>query len=77
MKASIIHDEHGKILSIAKIGNIQAAGSKFHRAGLIPGPGQLLTEVELSTDEDKRPLRELHEQFHINLASRTLVPRKL
>ena len=76
MKTSIIHDEHGNILSIAKTGNLQAAGSKFQRAGLIAGPGQLLTEVELSAEDEQRPLRELHEQFHIDPLSRRLLRRK-
>ena len=47
MKATILYDEAGTILSIAKIGNLKEVGSKFQKVGMIPRQGQQTLEVEL------------------------------
>ena len=62
MKASILHDEHGRILSISKAVDLKGSGSKFTSFGMMPGAGQRLVEVELSAADSKRPLHELHRQ---------------
>jgi hypothetical protein len=77
MKMTILHDEHGRILSIAKVGDLKAAGSVFARVGLVPGPGQQLAEFELSADDEKRPLRELHATYRIDRATKKLVKKPL
>jgi hypothetical protein len=76
MKASVLHDEHGRILGISKETDLRAAGSKFTSFGMIPGKGQLLAQVELTGDEATRPLRELHERFKVDTASRRLVEKR-
>src|ERR1017187_1818440 len=48
MKASILHDEHGRILSISKAVDLKASGSKFTSFGMMPGAGQQMVGVELS-----------------------------
>lgn len=75
MKAAILHDEHGEIIAISKIGDLQAAGSKFERAGMVPAAGQSLLEVELSADDEQRPLRELHEHYRVDTSAKSLVKR--
>ena len=67
MRVSILHDEHGRILSISKPVDLKRAGSKFTSFGMVPGAGQRLIEVDLSEDdvdlsEDDaaRPLHEIH-----------------
>ncbi len=75
MKASVLHDEHGEIIAISKIGDLQAAGSRFERAGMVPAAGQSLLEVELSSDDEQRPLRELHEQYRVDTSAKSLVKR--
>jgi hypothetical protein len=77
MKTTILHDEHGRILSVAKVGDLKAAGSVFARVGLVPGPGQRLTEIELNEEDEKRPLRELHATYQIDTTKRKLVKKPL
>jgi hypothetical protein len=72
MKASILHDEHGEILAISKITDLTETGSKFTSARMWPGSGQWLIEVELSEDEQKLPLRELHSNHVVNVAASKL-----
>lgn len=75
MKASVLHDEHGEIIAISKIGDLQAAGSKFERAGMVPAAGQSLLEVELSSDDEQRSLRDLHEHYRVDTSAKRLVKR--
>ena len=43
-------------MSIAKIGDLAQAGSKFTRVGLLPGAGQKAVDLELSEELAARPL---------------------
>ena len=76
MKATILHDEHGRILAISKVGDLKKSGSKFDRVGMVPGAGQWKLDVELSADHEKRPLRELHTEFRVDVASSKLVKKE-
>jgi hypothetical protein len=73
MKTTILHDEHGKILSVSKVGDLKAAGSKFTKVGMVPGPGQKLAEIELSGEDEKLPMSELHARYRVDVASAKLV----
>lgn len=73
MKASILHDEHGKIIAISKAAHLKKAGSKFTSVGMVPGPGQRMIEVELGAEDDARPLRELHTAYRVDVANSKLV----
>ncbi len=73
MKATILYDEHGRIVAISKIGDLKEAGSKFDKAGVIPGVGQRALEVDLSSELESLPLRELHEQHRIDVITLKLV----
>ena len=77
MKASILHDEHGRILSISKAVDLKASGSKFTSFGMVPGAGQRVVEVELSAADAKRPLPELHAAYRVDTVSRGLVKKAL
>ncbi len=75
MKASVLHDEHGRVLSISKAVDLKASGSKFTSFGLMPGAGQRLVEVELSAADAKRPLQELHQRYRVDTATQKLVKK--
>jgi hypothetical protein len=73
MKTAILHDEHGRILSVSKVGDLKAAGSKFTKVGMVPGANQKLVEIELSDDDEKLSLSELHARYRVDVASVKLV----
>jgi hypothetical protein len=73
MKATLLHDEHGRILAISTAVDLKKAGSKFTKVGMVPGPGQRHLEIELGNEHEKRALSELHKEFHVDLASSKLV----
>ena len=75
MKVTIPHDDRGVILSIAKIEDLQKAGSKFASVGMIPGPGQNTLDVDLADEPKERSLLELHREYRVDIASTTLVKR--
>jgi hypothetical protein len=75
MKASVLHDEHGRILSISKAVDLKASGSKFTSFGMMPGAGQRLVEVALSAADAKRPLHELHLRYRVDTATQKLVKK--
>ena len=75
MKTTILHDEHGHILSVSKVGDLKASGSKFTRVGMVPGPGQHVVEIELSHEDAKLPLHELHARYRVDKASAKLVKK--
>ena len=77
MKAAILHDEHGAILSVSKVADLKAAGSKFAAAGMVPGPGQRLVEVELTKQDETVPLRELHAAYRLDVSSSKLTKKAL
>jgi hypothetical protein len=77
MKATILHDEHGEIIAISKIGNLKEAGSKFVKAGMVPGAGQRVLEIELSGEEGKRTLRELHVEYRVDVVTSKLTKKEL
>jgi hypothetical protein len=73
MKATILHDEHGKIIAISKSVNLKQAGSKFTHVGMIPGPGQAKVEIELDEEQERKPVPELHKEYRIDRATSRLV----
>ena len=73
MNATILHDEHGRILAVSRIGDLKKAGSKFTKVAMVPGPGQQMLEVELNAEIEKRTLTELHRDYHVDLRDRKLV----
>ena len=77
MKSTILHDEHGEIVAISKIGNLKEAGSKFVKVGMVPGAGQRVLEIELSREEEKRTLRDLHAEYRVDLATSKLIKKEI
>lgn len=75
MKATVLYDEHGQILAISNTDDREEAGSKFDRAGMVPGPGQRILDVELSDDDAGRPLPKLHQEYRVDLATSTLTQK--
>jgi hypothetical protein len=75
MKATILHDEHGKVIAVSKIGDLKEAGSKFTKVGMIPGKGQRMLEVELSGDEANRSILEIHTEYVVDVRNAKLVKK--
>ena len=75
MRASLLYDGQGHILAISKSTDLAASGSKFTQAGMVAAAGQTLVELELSAEDSQRPLRELHETYRVDPATKTLVRR--
>ena len=75
MKTTILHDKHGRILSVAKVGDLSTAGSKFMRVGMVPSAGQRLLELELSEEDEKRSLSDLHAAYRVDRAGQKLVKK--
>ncbi len=76
MSISILHDQHGTIIAVAKIDNLQKAGSKFVKAGMVPARGQRVLEVELSKADANRPVREIHAAYRVDVATSKLVKKE-
>jgi hypothetical protein len=76
MKASVLHDEHGKIIAISKVGDLKLSGSKFTKVGMVPGPGQRVIETELSAEDSARSLTEFHDAYQVDIATSKLVKAK-
>lgn len=76
MKATFLHDQDGRILAISKPVDLKQAGSKFTRAGMVAGRGQRLLDLDLAEEHASKSLRELHEQFQIDLATSKLVKKR-
>jgi hypothetical protein len=75
MKISVLHDEHGQIIAISQVEDIRAAGSKFSRAGMIPGKGQRISEILLNDEQEHKSLLELHNEHYVNAITSTLVKK--
>jgi hypothetical protein len=73
MKATVLHDEHGRILGISKIEDLKKSGSKFVKAGMMPRTGQRTVEINLSKELDSRPLCELHNEYRVDITKSRLV----
>ena len=76
MKATFLHDQDGRILAISKAVDLKQAGSEFTRVGMVAGRGQQLLELHLAEEHASKSLRELHEQFQIDLATSKLVKKR-
>ena len=76
MKATFLHDEEGRIVAISKPVDLKQAGSKFTQAGMVAGRGQRLLDLDLAEEHASKSLRELHEQFQIDLATSKLVKKQ-
>jgi hypothetical protein len=75
MKATVVHDDRGDIVAIAKLVDLARAGSKFTRAGLLPTDGQRVVEIELSEEQAARPAREIHASYRVDPATSRLVQK--
>jgi hypothetical protein len=75
MRAEVLHDEQGEIIAISRVGDLPASGSKFTKVGMVPAEGQSLLEVELSAQDETRPLREMHEDYRVDTSAKKLVKK--
>jgi hypothetical protein len=73
MKAMVLYDQHGKIISVSKVGDLKGTGSKFLRVGMMAGTGQRVLEVQLDAEQQRLPTRELHATHHVDLKTSRLV----
>jgi hypothetical protein len=77
MKATIVHDEHGKIISIAKVGDLKAAGSKITKVEIVgTKPNHRVLEIELSSSLESIPTLQLHDEYQVDVAASKLIKKK-
>jgi hypothetical protein len=76
MKATVVHDETGEIIAIAKRVDLNEAGSKFTEAGIVPKQGEYALEVELTGELASTRLRDIHQHFRVDRAASKLVKRR-
>jgi len=72
MKVTVLHNEHGRIISMSKP-YLKHAGSKFEKIGILPGKGQLILDIELASEQAKMPLLDLHKLYHLDRVKSILV----
>ena len=75
MKTTIVHDEQGQIVAIAKPVDLKAAGSRFTHATMKPQPGQHMLEIVLPAELEAMPLRDLHANYQVDRAASKLVKK--
>ena len=73
MKATVLHDERGRIIAISKTVDLRQAGSNFTHAGVVPGSGQAKIEIELSAEQERAPLADLHKEYLVDRPTSRLV----
>jgi hypothetical protein len=73
MKATIVHDERGRIIAISKAVDLRQVGSKFTHVGMVPGSGQAKIEIELSAEQESASLADLHKEYLVDRATSRLV----
>lgn len=73
MKATVLYDEHGRILAVSQVEDRDQAGSTFDSVGMVPGPGQRALEAEFPDDLAERAPASLHEEFRVDPVSGSLV----
>ncbi len=76
MKATVVYDEHDQIIAISKVADLKRAGSKFVKAGIMPGKGQRTLDVELTEELASMRLRDVHKHYHVNRVTSKLVKRE-
>jgi hypothetical protein len=76
MKATILHDEQGRIIAISKVVDLKKVGSNFIKAGMVPRPTERVLEVDLDGDLESMPILELHENYHVDVIGLKLLKKK-
>ena len=75
MKATILHDDQGKIISISKYVDLKKSKSKFVQASIEPGTGHRVVEVDLNDELERIPIVELHEGYRVEVSSSKLIKK--
>jgi hypothetical protein len=70
--ADVICDAEGNIVAMSLVIDPRAAGSKFHSFGMQPRPGQHKLTVSLEGPLAGKTLRQLHEDYRVDLAGQRL-----
>ncbi len=75
MKLIVVHDSKGNIVSLARV-ETEAKGRVQAAAGLRPGRGHSLLEVDLTSELAGRSLGEIHEGYRLDAKAKQLVARR-
>ncbi len=67
MKALILSDAQGRIISIGKPGDVGEEPSGIVGAGIVPEVGQHIHFVDLSAELEKKPLLTLHTEYRVDV----------
>ena len=67
MKAFVVSDDQGRIISISKPGDVGDQPSGIAEAGIFPEAGQHIHYIDLPAELEKKPLLDLHTEFRVDL----------
>ena len=67
MKALVIHDDQGRIISVSRPGDVGDEPSGIAGAGILPEPGQYANYVELPEKLKDEQFLDLHKDFRVEV----------
>jgi hypothetical protein len=75
MKVTVLHDHNGHIIGISKVMDTRVAGSKAIEAGIIPGKGQFMLDIELTQEHAGMRLLDIQKHYRVDRDKSELVKR--
>jgi hypothetical protein len=69
MKVSVVTDQHGRIISVSRFGDVGEKVSGIAKAGVVPEHGHAVHEIELSGELERVSLLDIHKGFRIDSAA--------
>jgi hypothetical protein len=73
MKLSVVADQHGNIVSITQPGDVGDKVSGIMKAGVEPGKGQTIHEIQMTKELEKMNLLDIHKGYKVDLKKGTLI----
>ena len=70
MKLNVVVDRQGNVLGVAQVGTVTMEDGDEIEFGMVPEPGQMIHEVDVSDELQGEPPDELHRRVAENLADR-------
>jgi len=75
MKLTVVADQHGKIVSISKPGDVGEKVSGIMKANVVTGKGQTIHEIDVPRELETLSLLDIHAGYKVDLKKGILVKR--